>query len=77
MYLGLGYKVVEFSYMGALHNEESAIMDGLYRWVRGMGDRPPTWAALLEAMSAVGIEAKFIMDLKVELLEGTVCMLSG
>ena len=71
--LGLDYTAVEFRYIYTFYNEESAIMNGLYRWVRGKRDRPPTWAALLEAMSAVGIEAKFIMDLKEELLEGTVC----
>ena len=59
--------------MGAHYNEEGAIMNGLYRWMRGKRGRPPTWAALLEAMSAVRIETEFIMDLKEELLEGTVC----
>ena len=77
-HLGLDSEDIEYSYREAVpYNEESAIMNGLYRWMRGMADRPPAWAALLEAMHVVGIEEDVIMDLEKELLEGTVCMLSG
>ena len=73
MHLGLSYEDVEYSYSDARHREESAIMNGLERWVCGIGDRPPTWAALLEAMHAVGIEERNVTALEEVLLEGTVC----
>ena len=73
MHLGLSYEDVEYSYRDAYYSEMSTIMNGLKRWAHSMAGRPPTWAALLEAMHAVGIEERNVTALEEVLLEGTVC----
>ena len=73
--VGLTYTAISACFTSHPQNEEEAVQLGLTKWIGGQGQRPPTWAVLLEAMDYAQIAQQDVEGLEKKLgLSSSKCL---